>query len=152
MLFDARTALINEKVGDAQWQGIQTGKKTITVFIGKGELMSDLIDRQDAIDAVAFGITYTKVFDKETGKVKVKELFAEGNYELKNAIDRIKELPSVDAVEVVRCKDCKFASYEPCKDFVNVYVCNYSYWTRAQGGRYPDWYCARAERRTDAVE
>ncbi len=56
-----------------------------------------------------------------------------------------------DYQEVVRCKDCKFASYEPYKDFVNVYICNYSYWTRAQGGRYPDWYCARAERRTDAT-
>lgn len=55
-----------------------------------------------------------------------------------------------DVEKVVRCKDCKFASYEPYKDFINVYICNYSQWTRAEGGRYPDWYCARAERRTDA--
>lgn len=29
--------------------------------------MSDLIDKNAAIDAVAFGIKYAKAFDKETG-------------------------------------------------------------------------------------
>lgn len=67
-----------------------------------------LIDRQKAIDSIAFGITYAKAFNKETGEVK--ELFAQGNYELRKAVDRIKEMPSVDAVEVVRCKDCKHNS------------------------------------------
>lgn len=52
MLFDARTALINERVGDAQWQEIQTGKKMITVFIGKGEKMRELIYKQEAIDVL----------------------------------------------------------------------------------------------------
>lgn len=100
--------------------------------------MSDLIDRQAAIDAVAFGITYAKVFDKETGKVK--ELFAEGNYELKNAIDRIKELPSADAVEVVRCKDCKYYSGIAYKTCIKIPY----FWSEDGEG-----YCSLAERRTD---
>lgn len=103
--------------------------------------MSDLIDRQNAIDVVAFGITYTKVFDKETGKVKVKDLFAEGNYELKNAIDRIKKLPSVDAVEVVRCKDC-------------VYSRGFATFACPMVGRVnlkDNDFCSRGERRTDEI-
>ena len=47
--------------------------------------------------------------------------------------------PTVDAVEVVRCKDCKF----PIKDdMYGGYWCN--------GSRVPsNWYCADGERRTD---
>lgn len=55
--------------------------------------MSDLISRQDAIDAVKFGITYAKAFNKSTGEVK--ELFKEGNKALNEAAERLKELPSV---------------------------------------------------------
>lgn len=56
--------------------------------------MSDLIDRQAAIDAAAFGITYAKKINKETGEVEV--LFEQSNKELQKAIDRIKELPSAE--------------------------------------------------------
>lgn len=58
----------------------------------------DLIDKNAAIDAVLLGLTYVKAFDKVTGEVK--EPFSQGNYELMKAVDRIKELPSTDAVEV----------------------------------------------------
>lgn len=54
--------------------------------------MKDPIERQDAIDAVEFGITYAKVFDVNTGESK--ELFKEGNDALKEAVERLKELPS----------------------------------------------------------
>ena len=54
--------------------------------------MSDLIDRQAAIDAIEFGITYAKAINKETGEVK--ELFQASNDELRKAEDRIKQLPS----------------------------------------------------------
>ena len=53
--------------------------------------MDDLISRQAAIDALEFGITYAKVFNKETGEVK--ELFSEANEELRKAVERIKQLP-----------------------------------------------------------
>lgn len=54
--------------------------------------MKDPIERQDAIDAVKFGITYAKAFDVNTGESK--ELFKEGNNALKKAVERLKELPS----------------------------------------------------------
>lgn len=55
---------------------------------------SDLISRQDAIDAVEFGITYAKAINKSTGEVK--ELFKEGNKALNEAVERLKELPSAE--------------------------------------------------------
>lgn len=67
--------------------------------------VGDLISRQDAIDAVKFGITYAKAFNKSTGEVK--ELFKEGNKALNEAAERLKELPSAQH-EIIRCKDCKY--------------------------------------------
>ena len=55
--------------------------------------MEQLILRQAAIDAIEFGITYAKVFNKETGEVK--ELFQESNDELRKAVERIKQLPPI---------------------------------------------------------
>ena len=52
----------------------------------------DTISRQAAIDAIEFGITYARAINKETGEVK--ELFQEGNDELKKAVERVKALPS----------------------------------------------------------
>lgn len=54
--------------------------------------MRDLISRQAAIDAVEFGITYAKVFNKYTGEVT--DLFKKSNEELQKAVDRIESLPS----------------------------------------------------------
>ena len=45
--------------------------------------MEDIIRRQDAIDAVKFGITYAKAINTETGEVK--ELFQASNEELEKA-------------------------------------------------------------------
>jgi hypothetical protein len=51
----------------------------------------DTISRKAAIDAVEFGITYAKAINKETGEVIA--LFEESNAELKEAVNRIKQLP-----------------------------------------------------------
>lgn len=59
--------------------------------------MSDLIDRQEAIDAVAFGITYAKAFDLKTGEAK--NLFEKENEALAKAVERIKELSPVQPDE-----------------------------------------------------
>lgn len=64
---------------------------------------SDLISRQAAIDAIEFGITYVRAINKETGEVK--ELFQEGNNELRKAAERVNGLPS--------------AQPEPCEDAVS---------------------------------
>jgi hypothetical protein len=59
---------------------------------------------------------------------------------LKEAMERV---PTVDAVEVVRCKDCKFGEYD--EDFPNQYYCpNWGCAFRS------DWFCADGERREDA--
>ena len=71
--------------------------------------MSDLISRQDAINAVKFGITYAKAINKSTGEVK--ELFKEGNKALNEAAERLKELPSAQP-EIIRCKDCRFYEFK----------------------------------------
>ena len=51
-------------------------------------LATDTISRQDAIDAVEFGITYAKVLNKETGEVM--ELFKESNEELQKLLTALK--------------------------------------------------------------
>ena len=56
--------------------------------------MSDTISRQEAINAVEFGITYAKAIDVNTGESK--ELFKEGNDALKKAVERLKELPAAE--------------------------------------------------------
>ena len=52
--------------------------------------MEDLIKREDAIDAVEFGITYAKIIDTDGW---TKPLFENENRELKKAIERIKDIP-----------------------------------------------------------
>ena len=99
--------------------------------------MGKLIDKEEAIEALgARPISWTDS-DYELGR--------QNQYD-----EDMAAILSVPTIDIVTCKDCKYASYEPCKDYVDVYVCNYSYWTRAQGGRNPDWHCAWAERRDNA--
>lgn len=111
--------------------------------------MSDLISRQDAIDAVEFGITHAKVINKETGEVM--ELFKESNEELQKAVDRIEALPSAQP-EIIRCKDCKYWQDQE-EGVVEVPICarpanKYEKFPLVMliGG---DGFCSYAERRTD---
>lgn len=53
---------------------------------------ADSISRQAAIDAIEFGITYMKAINIETGEIT--EPFAKINGELREAVNRVKELPS----------------------------------------------------------
>ena len=53
-----------------------------------------------------------------------------------NAVTNIKETPTVDAVEVVRCKDCRWKLWTHCTRFVELPVTE-------------EDYCSRAERRAD---
>lgn len=59
--------------------------------------MSDLISRQTAIDAL----------ERRKDKTAKGEIGSFYNTIIQHDIDVIVELPSADAVEVVRCKDCK---------------------------------------------
>ena len=49
-------------------------------------------------------------------------------------------------VEIVRCKNCKYSSYEPHEEYKNVYICNRTVWTRMDGGNTEDDYCSYGER------
>ena len=109
--------------------------------------MRDLIERQDAIDAVESDITYAIVFDVNTGESK--ELFKEGNDALKKAVERLKDLPSAQP-EVIRCTECKHY-----RDYDSEYVEN-AVVVQCMADRYPisetipdGWFCAGAERKDD---
>lgn len=67
--------------------------------------MSDYIRRQEAVDAVAFGITIASAFNKETGERT--NLFEKENEELQKAIERIRSLSPAVVAPIVYCKDCK---------------------------------------------
>lgn len=55
--------------------------------------MKDMIERQAAIEAIEWGITYAKAINKNTSEVT--QLFQESNNELLKAAKRVKALPSV---------------------------------------------------------
>lgn len=135
-----------------------------------------LISLNDAIDAIEFGITYARAINKETGEVK--ELFQEGNNELKKAVERVKALPSaqseepsyevikeycrkrclsivdtallekyayltVNATEVIRCKDCKYWDIFPTSTVTPSYHECKVLKLMTTG----TWYCASSERK-----
>ena len=113
-----------------------------TLGIKTEESCEDVISRQDAIDAVEFGITYVKVLNKENGEVM--ELFKKSNEELQKAVNRIEALPSVQP-EIIHCKECKYAhmTYDGDCKYCDVWFPDESKYV---GG---DYYCASAERKTD---
>lgn len=89
--------------------------------------MDDYISRQVALNLLtkwADGYNYIEV-------------------ETQSAINEFEQLPSVDAVEVVRCKDCKHRYIDG--ENVRYNVCDLNH-NKVQGD---DWYCADGERKPD---
>lgn len=66
--------------------------------------MSDLISRQAAIDAMV----ELTVHDREGVRERAKQDPDEWIGGINDAITAVEELPTIDAVPVVRCKDCKY--------------------------------------------
>ena len=61
-----------------------------------------------------------------------------------HCIDRIKTIPAVDAVEVVRCRECRYYNTTGCSDGFG--------WCEdavVSTGVSDDWYCANGQRRED---
>ena len=54
--------------------------------------------------------------------------------------------PTIDAVPVIRCKDCRFCGDEPSEG-THVYVCNRTLWSRCEGQRTAEGFCAWAEQK-----
>ena len=88
-------------------------------------------------------------------KTEIMNLYLDGKKgtprprkELYDIIDRINEQPTVDAVEVVRCKDCKYGMKSHLQPrHAKNYLCRHSW-----EGEYhePNHFCSYGERRTDA--
>ena len=93
---------------------------------------TDLISRQDAIDAIEEYADRLQMVDwKENPGVPYKA------YALNWCINTIRDLPSAQP-EIVRCKDCKYRYLDD-----SVWKCPYGY-------PFGDFYCAYGEgRRTD---
>jgi hypothetical protein len=68
--------------------------------------MDEYISKQDAVEAVEFGITLASAINIETGEWT--ELFQRENDELREAVKRIKDIEPADVVQVVRCDDCVY--------------------------------------------
>lgn len=98
--------------------------------------MSDLIDRQAAIDAIQAAYIYT---DGGEDKNAVWT-----NVGLTNALHIMQDLPSAQP-EIVRCEDCK--NWDTT--WQNDWAKNYHYCPLIDGTRNGDWYCADAERREE---
>lgn len=97
--------------------------------------MSDLIDRQAAIDAVCEHGT-----ELERRGITV---LAVANHK-QVTIDLLESLPSVHP-DIIRCKDCESWQTDwALNDAPGIHFC-----AVVDGFHDGDWYCADAERRTD---
>lgn len=109
--------------------------------------MTDLIDRQTAVNAL-WNALYAYEDKTERQFIESEELdvgdWMEHQIFVQNMNDHdrqtILDLPSADAVEVVRCKDCKYYSHREsvCKLLSNNY--------EPPVVMYDDDYCSRGER------
>lgn len=68
--------------------------------------------------------------------------FGNITHKLSQLHEAVKNLPSVDAVEVVRCNDCKHFDGECCDRYADETL-GYSHSTQ------PNFFCACGERKTD---
>lgn len=92
--------------------------------------MADLIDRNDAIKLLR---------GEAVGKYPQSFYFG-----LFAAADEIRKLPTVDAVEVVRCKDCMHSHHYSWGS----YSCSFHEY-EGEPPVEPDDFCSYGERRTD---
>lgn len=91
--------------------------------------MSDLIDRQEAIDALGEQPMVWTDSDYELGRQKQYD----------SDVSAIQNAPTIDAVRVIRCKDCRWKYGANCVRFAEVSV-------------KADDYCSRGERKHNGKE
>ena len=107
-----------------------------------------MVTERRLIDANALKIAF-KCREMEDidlyGGVHIAECFQ--GYEANEIVDK---MPTVDAVEVVRCKDCKY--YKPRHQSAHwkqtALCCTRTAWVNYP----PDGFCSYGERRTDNAE
>ena len=90
--------------------------------------MSDLIRRADAIKAIE---------DRIEDKYNRNDYEFGRNQAFEVAIVELEDLPTIDAVEVVHCKDCskRHGEIQNCKGELLYYFCE-------NGTHKPNWFCA----------
>lgn len=91
----------------------------------------ELIDRKKAIEAIMDLPNCSNGFSDTYDKARI--------------ISELEEVPIIDAIEAVRCKDCRYRGngYEG----FGYYLC-----TKLYQLMYEDEYCSRGERREDAAK
>lgn len=97
--------------------------------------MSDLISREQAIEWVQ-NILDIHLYYHPYSKSR--------NVPIDDVIDRLERVPSIDAVQVIRCKDCEYwdTSWKPTRAKEGEYWCSaHDIYMGAED------YCSQAERR-----
>lgn len=97
--------------------------------------MNDLIRREDALDAIYDVVTTVSVCaTAEEARIRTETR--------QRCAEAVKDVPAVDAVEVVRCKDCDFYMEAPWGGDMMCYN------GLAEGFEFtaPDDYCSRGRR------
>lgn len=89
--------------------------------------MNDLISRQSVIDLLKYWSGGYSYIEKPTD----------------GAIEDIESLPSIDAVQVIRCEKCKYS------DPNGVYGCRLKRFSFFPAHMYGDDFCSRGKRRSD---
>ena len=101
--------------------------------------MSDLINRQDAIDALWQLQRGLQMIDASEGA----DITIHG---VQLALRKIEDLLTIDAVEVVRCMDCIHNQEHKTSFGSKFHICNLNKLAFTQ---YADFYCAYGERRKE---
>ena len=104
--------------------------------------MSDYIKREDALKSID---THDKFIKEEI------RTLAEEYYEYKGGVDYAYEtikhdVPAVDAVEVVRCKDCMYSRPVMDGDMIECRLHTNDYCEPVLTYRELDWFCANGEK------
>lgn len=99
-----------------------------------------LIDANALVDKVRldWGLTHQSQLISATTKLAVADAMCK-------LLGEVAKSPTIDAVEVVRCKDCKHAIVNQNHIEKPLICCK----TKMVGTTDPDWFCAAGKRRMD---
>ena len=89
---------------------------------GRGKKMNDLISRKEAIEWVQ-NILATHLYYHPCSKSR--------NVPIDEVIDRLERVPSIDAVPVIRCKDCARRTFTKCPMAIG-HQSDYDFCSRAE--------------------
>ena len=80
----------------------------------------------------------------DADKLEPSEIYMDGGFTQIVYMDDIDEMPTVDAVEVIRCKDCRHQWHT---NYIKVPICGKMSEDGHEIHAEDDFYCAKGERR-----